>query len=258
MDHVHGRFPLIDHDRWLPDPNLLLSTHQNKFRSRHFPYLHTHSHTNLELICGESSKAANVVFCVLSCVTDAAVMVIPLWTLPKLRISLAKKLALICLFALGSFAIVASIVRCVISVLDAQSLTKVLIWSTVEEVVVVIVANAPILRPLFFRGKNFESNGTSNHGTRGTRGYTTGGGTLHDVYEMASDKTGNTVSVVTAGDQNYKLVASRTARAPAPTTQDTFGVLRTVEVMVHSEDTNGKQKKGEEDGSSSNSSLWIP
>ena len=64
-------------------------------------------------------------------------MVIPLWTLPKLRISLAKKLALICLFALGSFAIVASTVRCVISVIDSLSLTKVLIWSSVEEVVVV-------------------------------------------------------------------------------------------------------------------------
>lgn len=82
---------------------------------------------------------------------------------------------------------------------------------------------------------------------------------MHDVYEMAPDKAGNTVSVVTTGDHNYKkLPAPRSARAPAPTTQDTFGVLRTVEVMVHSEDTNVKQKKLEEDGSSSNSSLWMP
>ena len=174
---------------------------------------------------------------------------------------MAKKIALIGLFALGSFAIIASIVRCVISVIDSQSLTKVLIWSSVEEVVVVVVANAPILRPLFFRGKNFESSGnTSHHGTtRGTRAYTTGGGTLHDVYEMAPDKTGNTVSVVTAGDASYKkLAASKSARNAAPTTQDTFGVLRTVEVMVHSEDANAKRKKLEEDGSSSNSSLWMP
>lgn len=76
---------------------------------------------------------------------------------------------------------------------------------------------------------------------------------------MAPDKTGNTVSVVTAGDANYrKLGAAKSARSAAPTTQDTFGVLRTVEVMVHSEDANAKQKKLEEDGSSSNSSLWMP
>src|SRR5436309_3253998 len=95
-------------------------------------------------------------------------MVIPLWTLPKLRISLSKKLALGSLFALGSFAMIASIIRCAIAVTDSQSLTNVLIWSTVEEIVVIIVANAPILRPLFFRGKNFESNTSADVTTYGT------------------------------------------------------------------------------------------
>jgi len=75
---------------------------------------------------------------------------------------------------------------------------------------------------------------------------------------MAPDKTRNTVSVVTAGDAGHKKLAAKSARSAAPTTQGTFGVLRTVEVMVHSEDTNAKQKKLEEDGSSSNSSLWMP
>src|SRR5277367_4139193 len=194
-------------------------------------------------------------------------MFIPLWTLPKLRISLAKKLALSALFALGSFAMIASIIRCVISVTDAESLTKVLIWSTVEEVVAMVVANGPILRPLFFRGKNFESP-SSNHlttGHNGTLAYTNHGGTLHDIYEMTSDKgTGNTVSVVSAGDTNFRTSGfprpgdKKSARSAAPTTQDTFGILRTVEVMVQSEEMHKKNRKPDEDGSSSNSSFWMP
>jgi len=145
-------------------------------------------------------------------------------------------------------------------------LTKVIIWATVEEVVAMVVANAPILRPLFFRGKNFESSASNNvtTGHNGTRTYTNHGGTLHDIYEMTSDKgIGNTVSVVSAGDANFKRSGfprpgDKSARSAAPTTQDTFGVLRTVEVMVHSEETHKKGRKGDEDGSSSNSSLWMP
>jgi hypothetical protein len=187
-------------------------------------------------------------------------MAIPLWTLPKLRISLAKKMALISLFTLAAFAIIASIIRCVISVTNDTSLTKVLIWSTVEEVVVIAVANAPILRPLFFQGKSFE-NRASDHGTtRGTRSrYTGRGGTYHDAYELASDK-GNTVGVVTSGAVGGKSAGGRKLgpRAAAPTAQDTFGVLRTVEVLVHSEDAGTKFHNKEEDNSSSNSSLWMP
>ena len=80
---------------------------------------------------------------------------------------------------------------------------------------------------------------------------------------MTPDK-GNTVSVVSVGDANSKKSGflrpgdRKYARSAAPTTRDTFGVLRTVEVMVHSEETYKKDRKPDEDGSSSNSSLWMP
>ena len=140
-----------------------------------------------------------------------------------------------------------------------------------------IVANGPILRPLFFRGKTFESSGSTHAVTTRAGVYTTHHATLHDVYELTPDVKGNTVSVVTAGEANNtngnmggafggpfsggrRGFGDKKARAAAPTAADTFGVLRTVEVMVHSEDVSRPygHKKGEEDGSSSNSSLWMP
>jgi Fungal rhodopsin domain len=179
-------------------------------------------------------------------------MLIPLWTLPKLRISLTKKLSLLALFTLAFFAIIAAVIRCVISVTDSTSLTKVLIWSAVEETVSMIVANIPILRPLFFRGKNFESSVGNTARLATNRSRYTDHQALPDTYELTNDKKGNVVSVVSAD-------AKKTARNAAPTAADTFGVLRTVEVMVHSEDTRAGHRKGNgEDGSSSNSSLWMP
>src|SRR6202023_2859053 len=89
-------------------------------------------------------------------------MIIPLWTLPKLRISFRKKLALSFLFALGTFAMAATIVRCVVALTDdSDSLAKILIWSTVEETVAFLVANGPSLRPLFLRGNDGSSHGTT-------------------------------------------------------------------------------------------------
>jgi hypothetical protein len=149
---------------------------------------------------------------------------IPIQTLPKLRIDLRKKISLLFLFTLGSFAIIASIVRTILFETDA-TLFKVIIWSTVEVVICFLVANGPGLRPLFFRGNNFESSGTySNRHGVGT------GRSTHDVYEMAPKDTGVTC-VVSAGDQKGAMErwGDHADRRPA--------VTRTVEVTVHSEDT---------------------
>src|ERR1700694_2381953 len=88
-------------------------------------------------------------------------MIIPIQTLPKLRINLKKKLSLLFLFTLGSFAILASIVRTSLFLSDA-TLFNVILWSTVEEAVCFLVAKGPALRPLYFRGKDFESSGAGN------------------------------------------------------------------------------------------------
>jgi hypothetical protein len=179
-------------------------------------------------------------------------MAIPLWTLRKLRISLSKKIALGGLFALASISITASIVRCVVSINSPTDLAQVLIWATVEEVVAMIVANGPILRPLFFRGKTFDGSVS-----------TASGGARHwndtaapDVYELTTAKVG-----VMHGTYVKKPFVKPVARSAAPSARDTMGVLRSIEVMVNSD---GKEKRNRNGGvdddarSSESSELWLP
>jgi hypothetical protein len=47
-----------------------------------------------EKICADSSQKLNIVFGALAVITDAMLMAIPLWTLPKLHISFSKKITL--------------------------------------------------------------------------------------------------------------------------------------------------------------------
>jgi hypothetical protein len=165
-------------------------------------------------------------------------MIIPLMTLHKLRVSLRKKLTLGLLFAAGSFAIISSLVRCIIAVTNPAGLSQVMLmlWSAVEECVFALVANGPIFRPLFFRGNDFAGDSNSrNRATGVTR-------SLHDIYEM-TPKDNAVFSVVSS--EPHKSAISR---------GNTIGVLRTVEVSVHTEDI----KKLDEDGTSSGSSgHWM-
>jgi hypothetical protein len=139
-------------------------------------------------------------------------MLIPLRALPKLRIDWKKKLTLIAVFALGSFAIITAIVRCVLFVGNA-TVTKVFLWSVVEQVVCYLVANAPALRPLFFR-ESFQSRGSSlePYNTR----------SQHEVYEL----TPGTMAQISVGKRHF--VRHPTARAG-----DIVQVERTVKVTVH-------------------------
>ena len=169
-------------------------------------------------------------------------MYIPLVTLRKLRINLTKKLGLVFLFTLGSFAIVSSIVRAVILITDGGNIEKAFIWTTIEELVCLLVANGPALRPLFFRGKNFESGGSTSVGNTHVNGtHNTHHGTMHDVYEMTPHVENGVVSVVTAGNKAKKELGNH----------HTIDVVRTVEVTVES-------TKKDDDGRSSQSSLWMP
>jgi hypothetical protein len=55
-----------------------------------------------EKICADSSQKLNIVFGALAVITDAMLMAIPLWTLPKLHISFSEKITLLAsFFALG-------------------------------------------------------------------------------------------------------------------------------------------------------------
>jgi hypothetical protein len=179
------------------------------------------------------------------------VLIIPLQTLPKLRISMKKKLTLFVLFAAANFAIIAAVVRCVIAVHNPNGLAQVILWSTVEETVCTLVANGPVLRPLIFRGKGFASDVTSSHGRTGTGGYHGtyrggGGRSNHDIYEMTPKERGVGVVSVVSSEPNKEIGKAVEV--------NTMEVLRTVEVTVHTEDT----KKGDDGSSYQSSGTWLP
>lgn len=162
-------------------------------------------------------------------------MIIPLQSLSKLKIGFGKKLSLYVLFAAGSFAMAASIVRTTMSIKQPNSIAPVILWSVVEETVVNVVANAPMLRVLVFPGQNFAS---SHHSTTGyTRERST-----HDRFEM--NPKSNLVTVVSSpGANDIPAVDKDTKNSD---------VLRTVEVRVENHGLKG------EDGSLSETSTWAP
>jgi len=164
------------------------------------------------------------------------VLIIPLSILPKLKISLKKKLSLYILFAAGVFCMVAAIMRMIMPMIHINSIAPVLLWSTVEEAVVILVANAPMLRVLFWSGQNFVSvTGTSRHvnATLGTRDRVA----LQDGYELASKGSG-VVGIVTSPKDRF-------------ITDDPKAVLCSVEVNVET-------KTIDEDASTTKSSQWAP
>lgn len=204
-------------------------------------------------------KTTNITFCALSVFTDVlrtqvvlekltAVIIIPLRTLPKLRISLQKKLSLVFLFALGSFAVIAAILRLVFYV-NSATIFIVIVWSLVETVVSFLVVNGPALRPLLFRGKHFESsNGVPSerlaHPDLST----------HDIYELTPNDKG-IVCEITSGEP-CAYVANTGRKGSITIDSDTPGILRTVEVRRISEDI--KENTPYDDKSSAPSSMWAP
>lgn len=157
------------------------------------------------------------------------VLFIPLWSLRQLKINNKKKLALYGLFAAGLFAIVAALMRMVMYIVQPGTISPVLLWSTVEETAGFLVANAPAVRVLFFKGRAFfTSNATSmNASAMNTSQFSRHDRTNHtghipdDDFEMLP-KQGGIVGVVTS------------PRGSLPKS-DLKGVLKSVEVNVHSE-----------------------
>jgi len=157
-------------------------------------------------------------------------MIIPLSTLHHLRISRGKKIALTFLFGLGTFAIIASIVRGVITITNPTSVSALCIWSSLEITVSFIVANGPSLRPFLLRGpcgSNYDSE-DEPRGPAGTnpisRGGTSGLGSFDGIAL-------NTSTVVTAGGENG------VEKGPPPSSEawnreSQISVVRTVQVST--------------------------
>ncbi|KAK1997403.1 hypothetical protein LX36DRAFT_73664 [Colletotrichum falcatum] len=88
---------------------------------------------------------------------DCILMLLPLPQLLKLNVSVRKRLVLIFLLALGSFACVASMVRLKFLVSFSNTFdptwdnVETLVWSTLEINLAMICGSLPALRPLFIR-----------------------------------------------------------------------------------------------------------
>ncbi|KFY03620.1 hypothetical protein O988_01359 [Pseudogymnoascus sp. VKM F-3808] len=108
---------------------------------------------------------------------DFVIMLLPIWELKDLSLNSRKKLALIFLFALGSFACITSMIRLKYLVAYGTSVdvtygaVDVILWSVLEDYVAVICASLMCLRPLFVRffptifpTSNNESKATQSQG----------------------------------------------------------------------------------------------
>jgi len=92
-----------------------------------------------------------VVVAVLNILTDAALLLIPIPLLWKLKLPLRKKLVISLVLSSGLLVITAAIIRVVYS-LDAEpSAGNINRWGVRETIIGIIAINIPILRPLFTR-----------------------------------------------------------------------------------------------------------
>ncbi|CEJ82394.1 hypothetical protein VHEMI02460 [[Torrubiella] hemipterigena] len=83
--------------------------------------------------------------------TDLLILYIPLPLLWVLQAPLSKKIAYGIWLTTGIFVIVASLLRCILSIKDANEVNVSTIWAIRETVVGVISVNLPILGPLLIR-----------------------------------------------------------------------------------------------------------
>ncbi|KAL4901979.1 hypothetical protein BDW74DRAFT_186999 [Aspergillus multicolor] len=111
--------------------------------------------TSIDGKCGQRN-ATYVVAGTLNLVTDLMVMVLPLPHLWKLKLNMAKKLALTSVFSMGLLVSVISIVRLsALMAIDFNDVTYSLpmgvLWTVLEPELAIICANMPILKPILSR-----------------------------------------------------------------------------------------------------------
>ncbi|KAL6870387.1 hypothetical protein J3F83DRAFT_677151 [Trichoderma novae-zelandiae] len=119
-------------------------------------------------------------FSSLTIVFDVITLVLPFPILIKLQMKIRRKIALLCLFALGLFVTIVQIIRIqtirnLANYLDSASAIK---WSIVETAVGIVIACVPALAPLitYFSEKTRNSGGDDSTGGVG-KGRSVGDGT---------------------------------------------------------------------------------
>ncbi|KAE8350546.1 hypothetical protein BDV28DRAFT_138925 [Aspergillus coremiiformis] len=111
-----------------------------------------------------------IVIAVANVTTDGILVCIPIPLLAKVRLALTRKLIIGLLLCGGVFVMVATLLRCILSLQSINSINTSTIWAIRETFVAIIAVNAPCIKPLFSSttwlgssrdpsrsGKNFKS-----------------------------------------------------------------------------------------------------
>ncbi|KAH8701591.1 hypothetical protein BGW36DRAFT_423898 [Talaromyces proteolyticus] len=94
-----------------------------------------------------------IVIAVTNVTTDAILVTIPIPLLVRVKISLSRKLVIGLLLCSGVFVMVATLLRCILSLKDVKSINTSTIWAIRETFVAIIAVNAPCIKPLFSGAK---------------------------------------------------------------------------------------------------------
>ena len=145
-----------------------------------------------------------VVTVVLNVITDAAILVVPLPLLWKLKIPAQRKIVIGLLLCSGLFVISAAIIRVVLTLGSNPSALNINRWGVRETIVGIVAVNLPILKPLcqksFWTGASFKASSLA-HGTSHNIN------DPHGPYELSSSRSGKNrnkvwdVEAVDGGDQ---------------------------------------------------------
>ncbi|KAI5777963.1 hypothetical protein EDC01DRAFT_732086 [Geopyxis carbonaria] len=87
---------------------------------------------------------------ILNIVTDMCLIILPIPILISLRVSTSRKILLLCLFCLGIFVVVATILRIYFTI-AAGDIASMTFWAEIETATLFVVSNAPGIRPIFLR-----------------------------------------------------------------------------------------------------------
>ncbi|BCS27973.1 uncharacterized protein APUU_61021S [Aspergillus puulaauensis] len=151
-----------------------------------------------------------IVIAATNVLTDGILLCIPIPLLLKVRLQLRRKLIIGVLLCGGVFVMAATLLRCILSVKDINSINNSTVWAIRETFVAIIAVNAPCIKPLFSSSIWIRSSSKDPSSGRGAYGKSTG----------ASFNLSN------MGRSKHHTQLESTASKTAGRDSDEFGMLR--------------------------------
>ncbi|KAL4778183.1 hypothetical protein BJX76DRAFT_362965 [Aspergillus varians] len=127
-----------------------------------------------------------IVIAATNVVTDGILLFIPIPLLAKVRLAFRRKLIIGVLLCGGVFVMAATLLRCILSLRDINSINNSTIWAIRETFVAIIAVNAPCIKPLFSSSVWLRS--SSKDPSSGREGYGKSGSASFGMSAMARSK----------------------------------------------------------------------